>query len=93
VCANGCLFFGEILLRLQKDVETVIVNGVRSEWTLANNKNNALCDRVFGENKYKLTKAGVSQISAMIIIAETGGDMSAILFTNVTCPMGINTQT
>jgi hypothetical protein len=29
---------------------------VRSEWTLANNKNNVLCDRVFGENKSRLTK-------------------------------------
>jgi hypothetical protein len=41
---------------LQKGVETAIVNGVESGWTLANNKNSALCDRVFGENKNKLTK-------------------------------------
>jgi hypothetical protein len=46
----------KLLKSLQNNVETAIVNGVRSEWTLANNKNNALCDRVFGENKYKLTK-------------------------------------
>jgi hypothetical protein len=42
--------------KLQKNVETAIVNGVRSGWTLANNKNNVLCDRVFGDNKYRLTK-------------------------------------
>lgn len=41
---------------LQKKAETAIVNGVRSEWTLANNKNNALCDLVFGENKGKLSR-------------------------------------
>jgi hypothetical protein len=45
-----------IIKNLQKKVEAVIVNGVRSEWTLANNKNNALCDRVFGGNKSKLTR-------------------------------------
>ncbi|MDR0682643.1 MAG: hypothetical protein LBG15_12490, partial [Dysgonamonadaceae bacterium] len=46
----------KLLKSLQKNTETVIVNGVRSGWALANNKNNALCDRVFGDNKYKLTK-------------------------------------
>ncbi|MDR1369877.1 MAG: hypothetical protein LBJ72_07100 [Dysgonamonadaceae bacterium] len=46
-----------IIQEIGKNTETVIVNGVRSGWTLANNKNNALCDRVFGDNKYKLTKA------------------------------------
>jgi len=45
-----------LIKSLQNDVETAVVNGVRSEWTLSNNKNNALCDRVFGDNKYKLTK-------------------------------------
>lgn len=43
-----------LLAKLTQDLEMVIVNGVRSEWTLANNKNNALCDRVFGENKLSL---------------------------------------
>ncbi|MDR0733806.1 MAG: hypothetical protein LBF08_07090 [Dysgonamonadaceae bacterium] len=42
---------------LQTNVETIIVNSVRSEWTLANNKNNALCDWVFGNNKRNLSKA------------------------------------
>ena len=46
----------KVIRELCNNLETVIVNGVRSEWTLANNKNNDLCDRVFGDNKYKLTK-------------------------------------
>jgi hypothetical protein len=40
----------------QKNVEAVVANGANSGWTLANNKNNALCDRVFGDDKLKLTK-------------------------------------
>ena len=47
----------KLIKSLQNKLETVVVNGTRSSWTLANNKNNALCDRVFGVNKYKLTKA------------------------------------
>jgi len=46
----------KLVKSLQNNVETVIVNGTRSGWTLANNKNNVLCDRVFGDNKYKLTR-------------------------------------
>ncbi|MCL1932834.1 MAG: hypothetical protein FWF53_03330 [Candidatus Azobacteroides sp.] len=46
----------KLLKSLQNNIEKIIVNGVRSEWTLANNKNNVLCDFVFGDNKYKLTK-------------------------------------
>ncbi|MCL1937603.1 MAG: hypothetical protein FWF52_04305 [Candidatus Azobacteroides sp.] len=46
----------KVLKELCGQLEITVVNGVRSEWTLANNKNNALCDRVFGGNKYKLTK-------------------------------------
>lgn len=45
-----------LIKSLHNNVETVIVNGSRQGWTLANNKNSALADRVFGENKYKLTK-------------------------------------
>ena len=44
----------KLLGTLASEMEMCIVNGVRSEWTLANNKNNALCDRVFGENKLSL---------------------------------------
>lgn len=39
----------KLLERLKNGVETSIVNGVRSEWTLANNKNNELCNQVFGD--------------------------------------------
>jgi hypothetical protein len=45
----------EIINRLNKQIQTVVVNGVRSGWTLANNKNNALCDLVFGDNKSRLS--------------------------------------
>lgn len=38
----------EIMARLKADVEVAIVNGINSEWTLSNNKNNELCQRVFG---------------------------------------------
>lgn len=39
-----------ILEELQESVETIIVNGIESEWTLANNKNNELSQIVFGDN-------------------------------------------
>jgi hypothetical protein len=47
----------KLIKSLQNDMITAIVNGIRSEWTLANNKNNALCDFVFGDNKGRLSKA------------------------------------
>ena len=40
----------KILEELQQSVETIIVNGIESEWTLANNKNNELSQLVFGDN-------------------------------------------
>lgn len=40
----------KILEELQQSVETIIVNGIESEWTLANNKNNELSQIVFGDN-------------------------------------------
>ena len=46
----------KLLESLKKGVETAIVNGVRSEWTLANDKNNELCRRVFGDNVGRLTE-------------------------------------
>lgn len=46
-----------LLNRLYRNVEHCIVNGVRSEWTLANNKNNELCNRVFGDNVGRLSEA------------------------------------
>lgn len=45
----------KLLDGLKNGVETSIVNGVRSEWTLANDKNDELCDRVFGDNADSLT--------------------------------------
>lgn len=36
-------------------LETVVVDGVNSQWTLANNKNNELCRRVFGSALNSLT--------------------------------------
>lgn len=48
----------EKLLKMLQDGLTVsIVNGVRSEWTLANNKNDELCRQVFGDNVGRLSKA------------------------------------
>lgn len=46
----------KLLKALQKGVEVVIVDGVNSEWTLANNKNDELCRWVFGDNIGKLSK-------------------------------------
>ncbi len=46
-----------LLESLKSGLSAVIVNGVRSEWTLANNKNDELCRQVFGDNIGKLSKA------------------------------------
>lgn len=45
-----------LMAALKESMETAITSGVRSGWTLANNKNNALCDRVFGDRVGNLTK-------------------------------------
>jgi len=45
-----------LLSRLADSVETAVVNGIEAEWTLANNKNNALSQRVFGDNIGRLTQ-------------------------------------
>lgn len=42
---------------MQTRLYGVIVNGVNSEWTLANNKNNELARTVFGDNIGKLSQA------------------------------------
>lgn len=42
---------------LKEGVYSVIVNGIDAEWTLANNKNNELAQRVFGDNVGKLSQA------------------------------------
>lgn len=46
-----------LLQGLKDSLTAVVVNGVRSEWTLANNKNDELCRQVFGDNIGKLSKA------------------------------------
>lgn len=46
----------KLLQRLKNSITTTIVNGVRSEWTLANNKNNELCRQVFGDSLDKVPK-------------------------------------
>ena len=45
-----------LLETLRSGIETAIVNGIRSEWTLANNKNNELCRVVFGDALSHLTQ-------------------------------------
>ncbi len=44
----------KIIERLNSDLHVAIVNGVRSEWTLSNNKNNELCQQVFGSLSHSL---------------------------------------
>lgn len=46
----------KLLRKLQKEVKFVVLDGIESAWTLSNNKNNELCNVVFGNNKGKLTK-------------------------------------
>ena len=46
-----------LMSSLQSDIQAVIVNGIKAEWTLANNKNSELANRVFGKNVGKLTQA------------------------------------
>lgn len=46
----------KLLSRLGSGMEAAIVDGVRSEWTLANNKNDELARRVFGDNIGRLTQ-------------------------------------
>jgi len=44
-----------LVKKLAKRLGTAVVNGVRSAWTLANDKNNELCNLVFGEMAKSLT--------------------------------------
>lgn len=46
-----------LLERLKTELTTAIVNGVRSAWTLSNNKNDELCHQVYGDNIGKLSQA------------------------------------
>lgn len=45
-----------LLQGLNRGLQTVIVNGIKSEWTLANNKNNEICHQVFGRAYGHLSK-------------------------------------
>lgn len=47
----------KLLANLREQLQVAIVNAVRSEWTLANNKNDELCNMVFGQNVGKLSQA------------------------------------
>lgn len=42
---------------LKTRLSAVVVNGVRSEWSLSNNKNDELCRQVFGDNIGRLSQA------------------------------------
>ena len=42
---------------LKSRMQAVVLNGINTEWTLANNKNSELANRVFGKNVGKLSKA------------------------------------
>ncbi len=44
-----------LIAKYKADMQKVIVNGVKSEWTLANNKNNEIARQVFGDKAGKLT--------------------------------------
>lgn len=46
----------KLLSDLQTGIMAVIVKGIRSEWTIANQKNDELARQVFGDNVGKLTK-------------------------------------
>jgi hypothetical protein len=47
----------EQIRKLGRNIEAVITNSTSMAWLLANNKNNYLCDLVFGENKDSLTES------------------------------------
>lgn len=46
----------KLVKSLQNNIETVILDGTKHEWTLSNNKNNELARRVFGDSISKLSK-------------------------------------
>lgn len=46
----------KLLSAMQSGLSAIILNGIESEWTLANNKNNELSRQVFGDNIWKLTQ-------------------------------------
>ena len=69
----------KLLSELASSVEVAIVNGIESAWTLANNKNNELCDVVFGDNVAKLSQDQYRRYystnhDAMVAYREEGGN-------------------
>ena len=46
----------KLIKKLAKEIDVCIVNGVKGQWTLANKKNNELCNVVFGSLIDQLTK-------------------------------------
>ena len=74
----------ELMKKMYAQTRTVIVNGVRSEWTLANNKNDELCRMVFGDNIGRLTQSqyrryftnNLEALDAFIARKENGLDLS-----------------
>lgn len=47
----------ELMSGLQRNMLSVVVNGIDAEWTLANNKNNELARQVFGNKVGQLSQA------------------------------------
>lgn len=47
----------KLLQKLQDGLSSIILNGIKSEWTLAYNKNSELARQVFGDNVGKLSQA------------------------------------
>ena len=45
----------KLLKSLKNNIQLVVLNGIDAEWTLANNKNNELCNVVFGKYAKRLT--------------------------------------
>lgn len=46
----------KLLQKLQDGLSSIILNGIKSEWTLANNKNSELARQVYGDNIGKLSQ-------------------------------------
>lgn len=46
----------QLIQELRQGINVTIIDGVQAEWTLANNKNNALSSLVFGDSVGKLTE-------------------------------------
>lgn len=45
----------DLLSGLKSKMETIVMNGIKAEWTLANDKNNIIVSKVFGRHVDKLT--------------------------------------